>query len=109
MSGSAQGRGPITAAPHHQGSGSGSADSSSNLFAPGERTVWNYVSSLEEKVRLLSERVTTMENFEKSQEDKIVQLSNELNSLRNHLNSPTQLIHPPPPAQLPNAPGAAHM
>jgi len=109
MSGSAQGRGSITAAPHHHGSGSGSGDSSSNLFASGDRGVWNYIQSLEEKVRLLSERVTSMENFEKGQEEKIVQLSNELNSLRNHLNSPTQLIHPPQPAQLPNAPGTGHM
>jgi hypothetical protein len=107
MSGSAQGRGPVAVAPHHQGSGSG--DSSSNLFASGDRGVWNYVQSLEEKVRLLSERVTSMENFEKSQEEKIVQLSNELNSLRNHLNSPTQLTHPPRPTQLPNTPNTNHI
>lgn len=107
MSGSAQSRGAATAAPHHLGSGS--SDSGSNLFASGERAVWNYVQTLEDKVKHLSERVTSMENFEKSQEEKIAQLSTELNSLKHHLNSPTQVIHPPQPVQPPNAPSAGHM
>jgi hypothetical protein len=108
MSGSAQGRGPISAAPHHQGSGSGDS-SSSNLFSSGDRGVWTYVQNLEEKVKQLSERVASMENFERSQEEKIVQLSNELNSLRNHLSSPTQPLHPTQSAQAQNTPSISHM
>lgn len=108
MAGSGQGRGPNPVAPHHQGSGSGDS-SSSNLFASGDRGVWNYVQNLEEKVKQLSERVASMENFERSQEEKIVQLSNELNSLRNHLSSPTQPLHPTQPAQTGNAANIGHM
>jgi hypothetical protein len=104
MSGSSQSR--SSTAPHQQGSGSG--DSGNNLFASGERAMWNYVQTLEEKVKHLSERVNSMENFEKSQEEKIAHLSNELNSLRNHLNSPTQLTQAPQPPQLSKSPGTGH-
>ena len=84
------GRGPGGA--HHQGSGSG--DSSNNLFAAGEKGVWAYVQTLEDKVKQLSEKVSAMETQEKSQEDKVNRLSEEVFSLRAQLiaqNQPQQL------------------
>ena len=87
------GRGP-PGGPHHPGSGSGD---SNNLFAAGDRGVWNYVQTLEDKVKQLSEKVLAMETKEKSQEDKINRLSEELFSLRNQLN-----------AQNPNPSAAGH-
>lgn len=81
-------RGQPSGLPHHQGSGSG--DSSNNLFAAGDRGVWAYVTSLEEKVKQLSEKVQQMESKEKSQEDKINRLSEEVYSLRNQLNAQNQ-------------------
>lgn len=58
-----QSRGP----PSHQGSG----DSSNNLFASGASGVWAYVNTLEEKLKLFSDKVLAMEAKEKSQEEKI--------------------------------------
>ncbi len=81
-------RGPPNA-PHH-GQGSGSGDSSNNLFAAGERGVWAYVQTLEDKVKQLSEKVHNMESKEKMSEEKIQRLSDEVNSLRNQLNSQSQ-------------------
>jgi hypothetical protein len=78
------GRGPPAGPPHHQGSGSGD---NNNLFAAGDRGVWAYVQTLEDKVKQLSEKVQAMESKEKSQEDKINRLSEEVFSLRNQLNS----------------------
>ncbi|KAH8815202.1 hypothetical protein F5884DRAFT_168579 [Xylogone sp. PMI_703] len=75
--------------PHHQGSGSIDSNSS-NLFAAGDRGVWAYVQTLEDKVKQLSEKVLAMENKEKMQEDKINRLSDELFSLRNQLNAQSQ-------------------
>lgn len=75
--------------PPHQGSGSGDSNSN-NLFASGDRGVWAYVQSLEEKVKQLSDKVLAMENKEKMQEDKINRLSDELYNLRNQLNAQTQ-------------------
>lgn len=80
-------RGPSGVPPHHQGSGSGD---SNNLFAAGDRGVWAYVQTLEDKVKQLSEKVQVMEGKEKSQEDKINRLSEELFSLRNQLNAQNQ-------------------
>jgi hypothetical protein len=82
-----QGRGPPITPSHHQGSGSGD---SNNLFAAGDRGVWAYVQTLEDKVKQLSEKVLAMETKEKSQEDKINRLSEELFSLRNQLNTQNQ-------------------
>jgi uncharacterized protein YPO0396 len=81
------GRGPTTGPPHHQGSGS---SDSNNLFAAGDRGVWVYVQTLEDKVKQLSEKVLAMETKEKSQEDKINRLSEELSFLRNQLNAQNQ-------------------
>ncbi|RFU24434.1 hypothetical protein B7463_g11906, partial [Scytalidium lignicola] len=72
--------------PHHQGSGSVDSNSS-NLFAAGDRGVWAYVQTLEDKVKQLSEKMLAMENKEKMQEDKINRLSDEVFSLRNQLNA----------------------
>jgi len=83
---------------HYQGSGSG--DSTNNLFASGDRGVWAYVQTLEDKVKQLSEKVYAMEHKEKSQEDKINRLSDEVFSLRNQLNAQNH----PPPQQLQHAP-----
>ncbi|KAI9640887.1 hypothetical protein NHQ30_010728 [Ciborinia camelliae] len=88
-----QNRGP----PSHQGSG----DSSNNLFASGASGVWAYVNTLEEKLKLFSDKVLAMEAKEKSQEDKIKaqdekvnQLSEELISLRRQLSSQNQSQQP---------------
>jgi TolA-binding protein len=89
------GRGAHSGPPHHQSSGSG--DSTNNLFAAGEKGVWAYVQTLEDKVKQLSEKVQAMESREKSQEDKINQLSDELFSLRNQLNAQNRLPHPSAP------------
>ena len=91
--GSLPGRGAPGGPPHHQGSGSG--DSTNNLFATGEKGVWAYVQTLEDRVKQLSEKVQAMESKEKSQEDKIDQLSEELFSLRNQLNAQNRPPHPP--------------
>lgn len=84
-----QSRGP----PSHQGSG----DSSNNLFASGASGVWAYVNTLEEKLKLFSDRVVAMEAKEKSQEEKIKaqdekvnQLSEELLAVRRQLSSQNQ-------------------
>ncbi|RDW77146.1 hypothetical protein BP6252_05199 [Coleophoma cylindrospora] len=67
-------------APHRQGSGS--ADSSNNLFAAGERGVWAYVQTLEDRVKHLSDKVAAMEDKEKSQEDMIRRLQEDVMALR---------------------------
>lgn len=84
ISGSRQNRGPAG------GAGSSSGENSNNLFTSGDRGVWTYIQNLEEKVKQLSERVASFENFGRSQEEKITQLSNELNTLRNRLGSSSQ-------------------
>ncbi|RAL63234.1 hypothetical protein DID88_004312 [Monilinia fructigena] len=50
-----------SSAPSHQGSG----DSSNNLFASGASVVWAYVNTLEEKLKLFSDKVLAMEAKEK--------------------------------------------
>ena len=84
------GRGPPTGPPHHQASGD-----TNNLFATGDRGVWNYVTTLEEKVKQLSEKVQVMESREKSQVDNISRLSEEVFTLRNQLNAQNQNQNPP--------------
>lgn len=84
-------RGPPAGLPHHQGSGSG--DSSNNLFAAGERGVWAYVQTLEDKVKQLSEKVQIMESKDKISEDTMKRLSDEVMSLRNQLNAQNQHIN----------------
>lgn len=91
-------RGLPSGPPHHQGSGSGDS-TNSNLFAAGDRGVWAYVQSLEDKVKQLSEKVQVMESKEKSQEDKINHLSEQVFSLRNQLNSQNQSQRPPSQGQ----------
>ena len=41
-----------------------------NLFAGGDRGVWQYVQTLEDKVKQLSEKVANTESNEKSEGDK---------------------------------------
>lgn len=83
---------------HHQ---QGSGDNSANLFAGGDRGVWQYVQTLEERVKQLSEKVVTMENNEKSQGDKVKRLEEEVNYLRGQLQVQSQAQnqpqHPPGP------------
>jgi hypothetical protein len=63
--------------------GSGGGDSTNKLLAAGEKKgVWDYVGTLEGRVKQLSEKVVAMESKEKSQKDKIDRLSEELFSLR---------------------------
>ncbi|KAL2064957.1 hypothetical protein VTL71DRAFT_4097 [Oculimacula yallundae] len=89
----ASGRG-YPSSPIHQATGSG--DNSNNLFASGDRGVWNYVQQLEDKVKMLSEKVQAMENTEKSQEDRYNHLLEEVMSLRRQVNGQ----NPPPQAPL---------
>lgn len=81
-------RGPPGGMPHHQGSGSG--DSSNNLFAAGERGVWAYVQTLEDKVKQLSEKVQSLESKDKISQDTMKHLSDEVMSLKNQLNTQGQ-------------------
>ncbi|PSS16979.1 hypothetical protein M430DRAFT_102809 [Amorphotheca resinae ATCC 22711] len=81
--------------PHQQGGGS--ADGSNNLFAAGERGVWAYVQTLEDKVKQLSDKVQAMEaekvNHREqvaSQQDQINRLSDEVFSLRGQLSTQNQ-------------------
>ena len=78
----------------HQGSG----DSSANLFAGGDRGVWQYVQQLEERVKQLSEKVVTMENAERNHNDKVKSLEVEVNYLRSQLQTQSQQSHPLAPA-----------
>jgi len=84
-------RGPSGNLPHHQGSGGGEA--SNNLFAAGERGVWAYVQTLEDKVKQLSEKVQVMESKDKISEDTMKRLSDEVMSLRNQLNAQNQHLN----------------
>lgn len=68
----------------------GNGDSSNNLFASGERGMWNYVQQLEGQVKQLSDEVHTMKSNEKSQENKISQLSEEVMQLRRLLDAQNQ-------------------
>jgi hypothetical protein len=77
---------------HHQ---QGSGDNSANLFAGGDRGVWQYVQTLEERVKQLSEKVVNMESTEKSQGDKVKRLEEEVNYLRSQLQSQNPGPHPP--------------
>jgi len=79
------GRNNSTGPPHHPNPGTG--DGSNNLFASGERGVWAYVQTLEEKVKQLSEQMSVMQSKERSQEEKIDRLSQEVFSLRSQLNA----------------------
>ena len=90
--GPAPGRG-YPSSPSHQGTGSG--DSSNNLFASGDRGVWNYVQQLEDKVKQLSEKVQAMENAEKGQEDRYNHLLEEVMSLRRQVNGQNAPQQPP--------------
>jgi len=105
MSGSTAPRGPPGGPAHHQGSGSG--DSSNNMFASGDRGTWTYIQTLQDKIKELHDRVSTLESVERSQDEKIRsqdekinRLSDELNALRiqvggqNHLPNGTGLARP---------------
>ncbi|KAH6675634.1 hypothetical protein B0J14DRAFT_368720 [Halenospora varia] len=85
------GRGPPSGPPNHQASGSGSG--STNLFAGGERGVYQYVQTLEDQNKHLLERVQNMESKEKSLEDKINRLTEEIFSLKNQSQPPQQVGH----------------
>jgi hypothetical protein len=80
---------------HHQ---QGSGDNSANLFAGGDRGVWQYVQTLEERVKHLSEKTVSMESNEKNQADKIKRLEEEVNYLRSQLHSQNQAPQPSGPA-----------
>jgi hypothetical protein len=92
------GSGRPTNPPHQQGSGVGS----NNLFADGDRGVWAYVQSLEDKVKQMADQLTTLENEKKShreqviqQQDQINRLSQEVFSLRGQQSSQSQALQAP--------------
>lgn len=69
--------------PHPQAGGSGD---SNNLFA-ADNGVWSYVSTLEERVRQLTERVSALEHTERTQAEKNNRLMEENNRLTEELKS----------------------
>jgi hypothetical protein len=77
--------------PHQPGSG----DSSANLFAAGDRGVWAYVQTLEDKVKQLSDKMHAMETKEKSQGEKITRLQDEVKFLRGQLQMQNPSQYPP--------------
>lgn len=84
-----------TGSGHHQ---QGSGDNGANLFAGGDRGVWQYVQTLEERVKQLSEKVVSMESTEKSQAEKVKRLEEEVNYLRGQ-QPQNQVPRPPGPGQ----------
>lgn len=84
--------------PRHQGSGSG--DSSNNLFASGEQGVWSYVKTLEGRVEQMTNEISAMQGREKlaqdqirSQHEQIKQLTEEATFLRSHFAPHNQPPH----------------
>ncbi|TQS38037.1 hypothetical protein Golomagni_01466 [Golovinomyces magnicellulatus] len=56
-----------------------------NFFAAGEIGVWSYIQTLEDKVKLLNDKLLQMEKAEKNQQEKISRLIMEVNSLKSQL------------------------
>jgi hypothetical protein len=73
---------PMTGVVHSQGSGSGN---SANLFAKDPTEMWQYVQSLENRVKELQEQVSLLEGRERNKDDHINRLSDEIFTLRNQL------------------------
>lgn len=65
--------------PHGQQS-NGSRDSN-NMFAP-DQNLWNYVQSLEERVKTLGDRVLALESADRINQDRIQRLEQELSAAR---------------------------
>lgn len=83
--GQAQGSGNPMYQTHPQPLQRSAGDSATNMFAGGERGVWNYVKSLEDKVKALSERVTMLEGAERAKDDRIRSLESEVGGSRHHM------------------------
>lgn len=83
----AQTQGPTNAMyqTHPQAPQRPAGDSAANVFAGGERGVWNYVQSLEDKVKALSERVAMLEGAERTKDDRIRALEGEVGGSRHHM------------------------
>ncbi|KAI1001683.1 hypothetical protein K3495_g6518 [Podosphaera aphanis] len=77
-----------TTHPNHQNPSS-TESTDNNLFSSGEKGVWAYVQTLEERVKELSDKVQSMESIEKAKENKISQLSAEILSLRSQIDTTT--------------------
>lgn len=78
---------PVTTGGAHSRTSSGpshahSGDSGANLFASGDQGLWAYIHSLEEKVKLLVDKVTTLEKTETSREAQLSYLTSEVMTLR---------------------------
>ena len=90
--------------PRHHQQGSSSGDSSNNVFAGGERGVWAYCQTLEDRVKQMSEeikhmqaerkmyedQVKTLQNQNLSQQDQLKRQTEEINFLRSQLNAQGQ-------------------
>lgn len=55
-----------------------SADSSANLFAQGDQGVWTYIQQLEQSVKHLSDRLTTVENVSNEREARVASMESTL-------------------------------
>ncbi|KAI1429898.1 hypothetical protein F5Y12DRAFT_781526 [Xylaria sp. FL1777] len=71
-----------TRTPSGTGQNGSSGDSTTNNLFATDQGVWAYIHNLEEQVRLLGDRVQTMEATERSQEEKITYLTTEVATLR---------------------------
>lgn len=70
--------------------GSSAGDNSNNLFASGERGVWTYIQSLEDKIKQMADKITTLESNERVHQDTVGRLTDELRNLRAILNNQSQ-------------------
>ncbi|KAH8591393.1 hypothetical protein B0O99DRAFT_519828 [Bisporella sp. PMI_857] len=75
---------PRSAGPSHHGSGSG--DSSKNLFAAGEQGVWAYVQTLEEQVKDLTAKLTNSHDNERAAQEQIMRQAQQINTLNDDVN-----------------------
>jgi hypothetical protein len=69
-----------------------------NLFGCGDRGVWQYVQTLEDKVKQLSEKVVNAESNEKREGDKVKRLREDVFCLQGQLQAQSQPqgLHPSP-------------
>ncbi|KAI0391678.1 hypothetical protein F5Y17DRAFT_478481 [Xylariaceae sp. FL0594] len=83
LSNSGTGQTNQTSAPsgNIQNGGSGDSTNNNNLFTT-DQGVWTYIHTLDEALRILSDRVHSLESKERAQEEKITYLTTEVATLR---------------------------
>ncbi|KAG0651150.1 Transcriptional regulator CRZ1 [Hyphodiscus hymeniophilus] len=76
----------------------GSGDNSANLFAGGDRGVWQYAQQLEIQNGHMAKQLASLESNEKIQADRIKRQDDEINYLRSQLQAQNQATHSAAPA-----------